>query len=62
MGDGKVSIAEVNALVRDAKAGKLSEVEAHCLTGFLDHFKIASSPRPRERLTAFGIAIWRGWR
>jgi hypothetical protein len=50
---GKVSLAEVKALVKDAKAGKLSEVEAHDLTGFLDHFQDRFEPKARETLTAF---------
>lgn len=51
--DGKVTPKEADALIKDAKNGKFSEVEAHYLSGFVDRQKPAFDPAARAKLVAF---------
>lgn len=51
--DGKVTKAEVNALVREAKNGSFTEVKAHYLIGFLAHYGDTFAPGARAALTQF---------
>ncbi len=51
--DGKVTGAEVDALIRDATDGTFEEVDAHYLAGFVDHAKDKFEPAAREKLSAF---------
>ncbi|MGV3623727.1 MAG: C2 family cysteine protease [Archangium sp.] len=51
--DGKVTTKEVDALIRDAKNGHFSQVEAHYLSGFVDRQKQAFEPAARAKLAAF---------
>jgi hypothetical protein len=39
LSDGKVTTKEADALIKDAKNGHFSEVEAHYLSGFVDRQK-----------------------
>ena len=51
--DNKVTPKEVDALIKDAKSGSFSEVEAHYLSGFVDRKKSAFDPAARAKLVAF---------
>lgn len=51
--DGKVTPKEADALIKDAKNGHFSEVEAHYLSGFVDRKKQAFDPAARAKLVAF---------
>ena len=51
--DGKVTASEADALIKDAKNGRFSEVEAFYLSGFVDRQKKTFDPAARERLVAF---------
>lgn len=51
--DGKVTGVEADALIKDAKNGKFSEVEAFYLSGFVDRQKRSFDPAAREKLVAF---------
>lgn len=51
--DGKVTKQEVTALIRDAKDGHFTELQAHYLSGFVDRNKRAFDPAAREKLVAF---------
>ena len=51
--DKKVTLAEVNALIKDAHNGHFSEVEAHYLSGFVDNKKSNIDPAARKKLLAF---------
>jgi hypothetical protein len=53
LADGKVTAGEANALIRDAKNGRFSQVEAHYLSGFVDRKPLAFDPVAREKLVAF---------
>ena len=46
--DGKVTPKEADALIKDAKNGHFSEVEAHYLSGFVDRKKGAFDPAARQ--------------
>jgi Calpain family cysteine protease len=51
--DGRVTSAEVDALIRDATDGTFAEVDAHYLAGFVDHARDKFEPAAREKLSAF---------
>ena len=51
--DGKVTQAEVNQLVKEAKAGNFSEVKAHYLVGFLGQYGDKFEPGARATLAKF---------
>lgn len=51
--DGKVTSKEADALIKDAKNGHFSEVEAFYLSGFVDRQKKTFDPAAREKLVAF---------
>ncbi len=51
--DNKVTTTEADALIKDAKAGKFTEVEAHYLSGFVDRSKSKFDPAARAKLVAF---------
>jgi hypothetical protein len=51
--DGKVTLKEADALIKDAKNGHFSQVEAHYLSGFVDRSKGNFDPAAREKLVAF---------
>lgn len=53
MADGKVTTAEADALLKDARNGRFSEVEAHYLSGFVDRKPRSFDPAARARLVAF---------
>lgn len=53
LADGKVTPQEADALIKDAKNGHFSEVEAHYLSGFVDHKKRSFDPAAREKLVVF---------
>jgi hypothetical protein len=51
--DGKVTVKEADALLKDARNGRFSEVEAHYLSGFVDRQKQNFDPAARAKLVAF---------
>ncbi|MEW6433768.1 MAG: C2 family cysteine protease [Myxococcota bacterium] len=51
--DGKVTKQEVTALIRDAKDGHFTELQAHYLSAFVDRNKRAFDPAARQKLVAF---------
>lgn len=51
--DGKVTPKEADALIKDAKNGHFSQVEAHYLSGFVDRTPGRFDPAAREKLAAF---------
>jgi len=51
--DGKVTKAEVTALVKEARSGTFTEVKAHYLIGFLAHYGDKFEPSARAALTRF---------
>lgn len=51
--DNKVTLKEASALIKDAKNGHFTEVEAHYLSGFVDRKKRSFDPAAREKLVAF---------
>ncbi len=53
LADGKVTPKEADALIKNAKNGHFSEVEAHYLSGFVDRKKRSFDPAAREKLVAF---------
>lgn len=53
LSDGKVTTKEADALIKDAKNGHFSEVEAHYLSGFVDRQKQKFDPAARQKLVAF---------
>lgn len=53
MSDGRVTVKEADALIKDAKGGHFSEVEAHYLSGFVDRKKRSFDPAARAKLVAF---------
>lgn len=53
MADGKVTVKEADALIKDAKNGHFSQLEAHYLSGFIDRSKRKFDPAAREKLVAF---------
>ena len=53
LADGKITPKEADALIKDARNGHFSEVEAHYLSGFVDRKKRAFDPLAREKLVAF---------
>lgn len=53
LADGKVTKREADALIRDAKDGHFTELEAHYLSGFVDRKKRSFDPQAREKLVAF---------
>lgn len=53
LADGKVTTKEADALIKDAKNGHFSQVEAHYLSGFVDRQKQAFDPAARQKLAAF---------
>jgi hypothetical protein len=53
LADGKVTTREVAALIRDARDGHFTELQAHYLSGFVDRNKRAFDPAARAKLVAF---------
>ena len=53
MSDGRVTVKEADALIKNAKNGHFSEVEAHYLSGFVDRKKRSFDPAARAKLVAF---------
>lgn len=53
LADDKVTVKEADALIKNAKNGHFSEVEAHYLSGFVDRKKRAFDPEARAKLVAF---------
>ncbi|MEW5739151.1 MAG: C2 family cysteine protease [Myxococcota bacterium] len=53
LADGKVTKREADALIRDAKDGHFTELQAHYLSGFVDRRKRSFDPAAREKLLAF---------
>ena len=53
LADGKVTPQEADALIKDAKGGHFSEVEAHYLSGFVDRKQRSFDPAARQKLVAF---------
>jgi hypothetical protein len=51
--DGTVTKKEADALIKDAKNGHFSQVEAHYLSGFVDRSPGRFDPAAREKLVAF---------
>lgn len=51
--DDRVTVKEADALIKNAKNGHFSEVEAHYLSGFVDRKKRAFDPEARAKLVAF---------
>ncbi|MFO0601021.1 MAG: C2 family cysteine protease [Myxococcaceae bacterium] len=51
--DGKVTVAEADAIIKDAKAGKFSEVKAFYLSAFIDSGSQKFDPAARAKLAAF---------
>ncbi len=51
--DGKVTTAEVDSLITAAKGSDFQEVDAHYLSGFVDHASDKFEPAARARLEAF---------
>lgn len=53
LADGKVTVKEADALLRDARDGEFKQVEAHYLAGFVDRARDKFDPAARARLVAF---------
>jgi hypothetical protein len=51
--DGKVTTAEVDSLITAAKGASFQEVDAHYLSGFVDHARDKFEPAARAKLEAF---------
>jgi multidrug efflux pump subunit AcrA (membrane-fusion protein) len=51
--DNKVTLKEADALIKNAKNGHFSQVEAHYLSGFVDRKKRSFDPEARAKLVAF---------
>jgi hypothetical protein len=53
MADGKVTRQEAAALIRDAKDGHFTQLQAHYLSGFVDRRRRAFDPEARQKLVDF---------
>ena len=53
LSDGTLSDAEASVLIHEARTGKLSEVEAHYLAGFIDQHSDHFDTAARAKLTEF---------